>query len=311
MFRLTSCLAVLMVLVGVRAASADPIVPGFDIAVYANVTDPMSIVFDPAGNLYVGRDNTGSGGSSGDSVRIHRIGVGGSPVNEYGDTAIPDPDEVVYDVSGAISGTASSVLVGGQMPAGHGQIIAIRPDESVVQVFDLPASADVNSMTFDHSGRLLFTDNHNLFVTTGGTPTTLVAFGGSITVGPVVVDTSDRIYVSDSLGVIRRYNADGTSAGDPFTTSGSSVTIAFATGGGFGTDLYAVDSANGNLLRFDNAGNSVVVGTGFQESSSVVFGFGPDNALYVSDFSNDHILRVVPEPSTIALLAMGVAKGQF
>lgn len=41
----------------------------------------------PDGTLYVGRDNTGSGGGPGDLVKNHRIGPGGSLVVEFGGTA--------------------------------------------------------------------------------------------------------------------------------------------------------------------------------------------------------------------------------
>jgi hypothetical protein len=55
-------------------AQTDPVVPGFIVSTYANVTDARGLSFDPAGNLYVGRDNSGSGGGDAEAVRIHRVG---------------------------------------------------------------------------------------------------------------------------------------------------------------------------------------------------------------------------------------------
>ncbi len=63
------------------------------------MTDPERLSFAPDGTLFVGRDNTGSGGDYDDAVKIHRIGPGGSPVEEFGNTAITDPDAVFYDVT--------------------------------------------------------------------------------------------------------------------------------------------------------------------------------------------------------------------
>jgi hypothetical protein len=110
-------------------------VPGFTVSTYATVTDPVNLSFDPSGVLYVGRDNYGSGGGYIDAVKIHRIGVGGSPVVEYGASAIYDPDAVLFDAAGSLSGTPGSVLVSGQTPpsadlarvmaSGHGDSIVV------------------------------------------------------------------------------------------------------------------------------------------------------------------------------------------
>ncbi len=94
-------------------AVTNPVVNAAVTTVYANVTDPIQLAFAPDGTLFVGRDNSGSGGTAGDAVKIHRVAPGGSPVTEYGATAIPDPDAVAYDALGIVSGTPGAVLVGG------------------------------------------------------------------------------------------------------------------------------------------------------------------------------------------------------
>jgi len=134
---------------------AMPIVHGFTVETYANVTDPVKLAFDPTGVLYVGRDNTGSGGGGHDSVRIHRIGLGGSPVEEYGNP-IRDPDGVLFDATGTVAGIPGSVLVSGITDGTQGQISAILPDESVTTVVG-PTTELTNpaAMVFDSTGRVL------------------------------------------------------------------------------------------------------------------------------------------------------------
>ena len=40
------------------AANAEPVVPGFDVEVYAEVPFPRGLAFDPEGVLYVGNNAT-------------------------------------------------------------------------------------------------------------------------------------------------------------------------------------------------------------------------------------------------------------
>jgi len=287
-------------------AHAVPVVPGFTVQQYAAVTDPVTLSFDAIGNLFVGRDNSGSGGGHSDPVPIHRVGPGGSPVTEYGNTAVFDPDAVVVDLAGIISGTPGSVLV-----SGAGKISAILPDESVVEVFSLAGGMDVGSMKFDGAGRLLFSNDGTggIFATTGGTPM-LLAGPFIERVRGIAIDDSDRIFADFTDGSMRVFNSDGSLADGAFMTSLSTGVLgnaphAFGAGGPFGTDLYVADA--GNLLRVDTLGTVTIVGSGFDTQ---IFGmaFGPDGALYVSEFNNDQILRImpVPEPATITLAGVGL-----
>src|SRR5262249_52739120 len=50
------------------------------------------------------------------------------------------------------------------------------------------------------------------------------------------------------------------------------------------------------LVRIDAQGTKTTVGTGFTVLAGMAF--GPDGALYVSEFANDRIVRVAPEPVT-------------
>jgi len=160
-FVVVTAFAVLVVLAGDAGAQAPlPSVPGFAVTTYATVTDPITLSFAPDGTLYVGRDAAGTpGGTSAQAVKIHRVGPGGSPVVEYGASAVPDPDAVLFDATGRFSGTPGSVLVGGLTPSNQGQVVAILPDGTLRQVFG-PTGSFLNPVTLvlDSAGRLLFGD---------------------------------------------------------------------------------------------------------------------------------------------------------
>ena len=146
MIRLIS-LALLFPATLLIAASANAAI--LTIEVYADVPDARALTFDGAGNLYTGRDAFFSGGTFVDAVKIHRIGDGGLPIQEYGNGPIADPDTVAFDTLGLVSGTPGSVLVGGAA-----RITAIRPDQSLVTIFTTPG--DVDGMVFNSTGRLFF-----------------------------------------------------------------------------------------------------------------------------------------------------------
>ena len=75
----------------------------FKVEIYSNVSQPMKLSFGRDGALYVGRQ----GGNV-----IHRVAPGGSSVSEFGPPMV-DPDAVLVDAAGLISGVPNSVLVGG------------------------------------------------------------------------------------------------------------------------------------------------------------------------------------------------------
>jgi hypothetical protein len=290
--------SLLAVSVGAIAASqgiAEPVVPGFTVETYAtNVIDPVRLSFDPSGVLYVGRDNP--------SRRIYRIGVGGASVEEYGNQAFRDPDAVLFDVAGSISGTPGSVLVGGWSEIeGQGEIDAVLPDESVVTLFGpTPLFLNPTDMAFDSTGRFVFADfdGQQVLVSSGSFPATL--FTAPANLRTIAIDSLDQIYTSATDGIIRIHSADGALVNDAFATGlGPDAAITVGQGGPvWGTDVYAL--ANGELLRFDELGNPTVLGTGFGTVWDLAF--GPDNGLYLSDFDGQRILRVIPEPATVVLL---------
>ena len=241
-----------------------PSVPGFSVEVYTLVEDPFKLSFDPSGVLYAGRDKSGSGGSAAAAVKVHRIGGGGSPVSEYGASPLPDPDAVLFDATGTVSGVPGSVLVGGEDAANNRSLISvIRPDSSVVTLFSSPFSSaafrNPQDLVFDRTGRLLFTNSdsqaHKVSVTTGAFPTTLFTIPVSVGVNSIAVDEADRIYTIGVDGVLRGHDSAGQLLNGSFAVGlGSESVLAFGTGGAFGTYLYVITNG-GDLRRYDAAGS--------------------------------------------------------
>jgi WD40 repeat protein len=225
-------------------------------------------------------------GRQGGSDRINKVDPCGGSVSEFGPPQ-PDPDAVLFDASGRISGVRNSVLVGG-----GGVLVAIFKDQTSSVVFS--GSFDVDDMKFDHRGRLVFSDdNPRVLVSKGGPPTVL--FSTPARPNSIAIDDDNRIFLSLADGTIRIYNADGTVADNAFATglAGFDTYLAFGPGeGGFGKALYVLNGTD--LLRFNKRGEATRIGSGFSigPPSGTGFVFGPDKSLYVSDYSNNRILKI-------------------
>jgi hypothetical protein len=261
--------------------------PDYHISVYASVPEPMKLSFAPDGSLYVGRDP---------GLRIHRVSPGGQKVTEFGPPMV-DPDAVLVDTTGRISGRRHSVLVGG-----GGILAAIFPDQTSSVIFNTGFD-DVDDMKFDRRGRLIFADDRPLILSSSGAPPT-VLFSLPERSGSIAIDRRNRIFVA-SGSTIRVYDPAGALVDDAFATglSGLNTYIAFANepdrGRGSGwhdpradAPLYVLNGTT--LLRYDRRGQATTIGTGFVPGpgSGTGFVFGPDNALYVSDYDGNRILRI-------------------
>ena len=284
---------------------APPSVPGAQTTIYARVPDPEKISFAPDGTLYAGRDNSGSGGGNSDAVKIHRIGAGGTPVAEFGNAAIPDPDAVLFDATGAFSGVAGSVIVGGVWSGSSGALSRVEPDGTVAKFFG-PSSAVANpgDLIFDGAGRLLFTDSEQgkVFAMTGGIPTALLSVSMPM---DLTLDAMERIMVSSGTdSALRLYNAAGAPINMSLATAQSRSPLARGPGGFWGVDVYFVGT-NGNLQCVDTNGVIRTVGAAFGGLDD--FAFGPDGALYASQFSSDVIWRIAPAepPRPVLLIGRG------
>ena len=279
------------------SAEAQPLVRDVATSTYAVVADPVRLAFAPDGTLYVGRDASDSVGGAGDAVKIHRVAPGGSPVTEVGNLAIPDPDALIVDVAGLVSGTPGAVIVGGvsSNPLAQGTIWQIAPDgrNAVTPLFG-PSTSFWNPthFIFDSSGRLLFTDYEGgkIWVMTNGTPTILIS-GLSQPLG-IAVDSQDRVLVNASTeSQVRLYSATGVLITNSFVPAAMRTPLAFGPGGFWDTGVFYV-STNGDLMTASLGGQATRVGIGFGGLDDLVF--GPDGALYASHLGNDLIWQITP-----------------
>jgi hypothetical protein len=244
------------------------------------VAQPTKLSFSRDGSLYVG--------SLGLTNRIRKIGPGGYPVIEFGPPQV-DANAVLADDDGRISGHRHSVLVGG------GNILAAiyRNQQSAV-IFNNAGFADVDDMKFDRSGRLLIADDRPLvWVSMGGPPTVL--FSTPFRASSLAIDGGNRIFIALNDGTIRIYDQDGTPAGifASGLDNGLNLYLALGNGGSqFGRSVYALSGST--LLHFTLNGRVTVIGTGFGVGPSSATGmvFGPDHALYLSDYQGNRILRI-------------------
>ncbi|MFN0134984.1 MAG: PEP-CTERM sorting domain-containing protein [Phycisphaerae bacterium] len=227
------------------SASADPIAFGRPVEIYARLADPMMLSFAPNGDLYVGRDNTGSGGGANDSLRIHRIlGIDRS-VEQFG-APIVDPDAVLFDADGRFGGVAGGVLLGGST-ATHTGVISITQANGTGATLLGPSSTFVNPNDFaiDASGRAIFADisRRDVKVFQNGAVTRL--FATPAQPNCIAVDPHNgEIYVTMLDGVMSRHNADG-----------SVIMAAFASSlGEYGT--VAIEPGNSLLRPQSNGGGS-------------------------------------------------------
>jgi sugar lactone lactonase YvrE len=263
----------------------------YEVSVYANVPEPMKLSFGPDGSLYVGRQP---------GVRIHRVAPGGHPVTEFGPPMV-DPDAVLADPEGRIGGRKHAVLVGG-----GGVLAAIFPNQTASVVFS--GNFDVDDMKFDRRGRLIFSDDQpRVLSSSGGPPSPL--FSTPSRPGSLAIDRHNRIFLALADGAIRIYSPDGTLIDSAFASglAGLDTYLAFADEPARGRDrerelrthvpgpdrvLYVLSGTS--LLRFDGDGKARTIGTGFVAGppSGTGFIFGPDRALYVSDYYANRILRI-------------------
>jgi hypothetical protein len=300
-------------LLGLLALIAAPAgaqtVPGFQVSTYANVIHPVLLSFGPDGTLYSGNDPTAAGSTT--PVKVNSIGVGGTPVTALGNTTISDPDTILLDAAGTISGVPGTLLVSGLLGSSFiGRISGIRPDGSVVTLFDNGDWANVVEMKFDLSGRMLFTavESRSIWTTTGGAPTKLATLPGSAYPTYITIGPDNRIVVGGSDNVLRVFNADGSLANGSLATLGGTGGVEFGQGGAFGSELYAVDTAAGTLVRISAAGTKTTVGTGFLTGFGTKdIAFSASGDLFVSAFTTSTVLRVSSAWSSLGSALAGVS----
>ncbi len=294
----TFILAALALLpLGVTSPSHAQDVPGLTVTRYASpVQGPARLDFAPDGTLFCGRDDAGGSGTALKIIRVDPITRASA---EYGAATIPDPDVALFDSAGVVSGVAGSVLVGGVVSGSTGRISAIRPDGTVVTLWQSTSISNPAEMKFDSTGRLVFAEasERKVMVSTGAAPTTLYTISGTAAPGYLALDASDRIYTSCSDGRIRVHAPDGTLLDDSLTSFNGLASIEFGEGGVFGTDLYALERASNTLYRVDSTGAVSVFGTGFNVGIGDI-AFGRYGDLYVGLNVPDGVLRISEASAT-------------
>ena len=68
-----------------------PSVDGFSVQKYASLVDPMGLAFDPSGVLFVG-DGQGNLPKGDPNAPIRRVGIGGTPVQNFSQSGLTDPE---------------------------------------------------------------------------------------------------------------------------------------------------------------------------------------------------------------------------
>ncbi len=294
-----------------------PTIAGFRTEVYAdNVITPAQLTFDSQGNLFAGGELYKISGHAQSPTRVFKIASGGGSVVEYGDTLIDDPDAIVYDRDGIISGAPGSILVGGANfnNVSIGKISAIHPDQSV-HVLIGPSSAIRNpaNLQIDSRGRLLFSQvglQTQIAAFSNGLITTVIR--NPVEIWDFEIGENNQIYVSSTDGVIRVYDLDGNLLNNTFATGfGRTTKMAAGPGGVWGRDLYVADSTNGKLYRVNAKGEKTIIGENFSEDHSWDFVFGPDKSMYISDYENDRILKISSPYSTNVSVRVEDGRGGF
>ncbi len=289
------CILRLATLVLPLSMSAQPVVTNCTTSEYAVVPDPLGLAFGGDGALYCGRDHSGSGGGNADAVKIHRVAPGGTAVTEFGVAALPDPDALTVDTTGAVSGLAGAVLVGGQVSPGNppvGKVSRVAPDGTVTDLFG-PSDlySNPSAFTFDAAGRLLFSDSAvgRVYRVDGGAPALLFSLSDTYA---LVCDTTDRVVVGlGNAGRLLLYTSDGGLANANWAAVRAGTPLARGPGGVWTTEVYAIE-AGGALIRLALDGTVTTVGSGFVDVEGLAF--GPDGALYASEFNRDVVWRIAP-----------------
>jgi hypothetical protein len=258
-------------------------VSGFRVEPYATVSNPVRISIDTNNVLFAGRNPPAS--QSG-ATSIWRIERGGSPVAQSPNFS--DPDAVIVDSRGLISGVSGSVLVGGTIGNGQFRIAAWGPDGATRNVLDY-GGIDINGFAFDPDGRLIIAADAAVYRFDGSQVVGL--FSPASRAQSVAVDSGGNFYVALENGNLAVYGSMGQLINNRLANFNNAFQIIVTNEGQFGAGVFALDSS---LWRVQNDGTKISLGTGFVPGSSMAF--GPDGSLYVSEFATNRIMRIACKP---------------
>ena len=216
-------------------------------------------------------------------------------------TVVPGPAYIgalTFDNAGNLWGTTTRRSGVVELPQGGGLPPLVSFDYTTVRL------AEPRGIAFDREGNL-YVANHGASTAPGSAANTIVkvspagvdlglfAEDGAISSGrnvelqgpwDLVFDSVGRLYVScTDTDTIERFAADGLYLGAFATGLSDPKGMAFDSAG----NLYVANSGDGTIRKFTTDGVGLVVASGLSSPGSLV------------------ILRNVPEPSALALLAFG------
>lgn len=281
------------------AVQASPVMPGFVIeqVVRADNTDKVHV--GQTGSLYLGQRGPGGG-----IVELHPLMLDNaqrSGLSPLGNSPIPDPNAIIVDIFGGVSGEAGNVLVGGS-----DGIYSIAADGSVTHLYQISSSVrNPVDFAFDASNRVVFTDWNQGRIrainSDGSISTIAQTVGRSMN---IAFNTDGSFVATDDQGNLNFFSATGARTQ---VLAGNWTSVFFGNGSSaWGTGLYAVDTATGNLVSFDGL-NQTVVGTGFLGA----FGdatWSPDGSIYITGDGSTRVFRIgepIPAPGALAMLGLG------
>lgn len=270
-----------------------------DVQTYATLDYPAFLSIASTGVLYVGNE----GGPSVSIYRVEPVYANGTVTGEVYACGPPreDPDAVLVDAEGLISGVPGAILVGARDGVdGPGRILAIDPScENDFPLFE-DQVWNPTDMAFDDTGRMLFCDAYtdHVWWTCGDHPASLFDSAGSKF--NIAIDSEGRIFTYNFTNAkVEVHAADGTLLDDNcFEGCGEYSCSPLTRGGGdaWGTQMYLLCDEEliqlvchraPKKVRDPNTGNPIALPGG-----AVDMEFAPDGALYITMVTANAILRL-------------------
>ena len=235
---------------GVGQGPTGNVDPGVATAYTSGLTDPTSVVADPAGDVFVADPGAGTVSEFAAGTTTTPVAVGSGFIN---------PDGLAFDANGnlfiADDGVPDVVEITNTGAAGAfvaGTQTTVIPSSTV---FGGTALADATALAVGPNGTLYISDNANKRVVfwdpitgqSGVTPAT--AANGLKSSWGIAVDSSSNLYVADStLNEVLIFSPAGTIS----TIAPPNVTQAVAVAVDASGSVLVSDAATGNIVRVPN-----------------------------------------------------------
>jgi len=280
-------------------AGAAPILYGQEVTVYATVTGPSEIEFAPDGALFAAHNSPSNG-----AARLYRIPPGGGAAVEWGSASPQDPDGIdVY--GGKVYAAAEDHVWQGDLATGamatwttwsggrNMTTIAVDKlgdygDAGDVVIGSARYGNDIELISATTRQTTMSVSSGDLYVPRG----LLFATG---TLYCVESSATEGIWAIGPAGGLTRVSDGGFAWGSPSALLYDPVEDVF----------YVADNGRDEILRVPRVGGTpVVVGTGFTEVYGLAM--GGDGRIYVADTTSNVVWVAIPEPTTIALLSVGL-----